>query len=300
MNSDLQRCIELGLEASSAKMCQEDRLWSRYSHDKVDIGEVLAEVLRTLSKDLPLRQKLRALSVGSSSEPQLRILEAAFQGGVYLFDLDEKALDIVKERIQRQSTRLVKTINGDYTKTFFTGSETKQFLSEKLEGRPVELITLHHSLYYCRAADWRSLFDNLYGTVLADRGAMHSVLMSSESKEECTTTWLYNHFAGKFFGCRNDQDLLKLRPQLRKDPMFKKAEILTATHRVRFFVKDFKKFMAVIWMILLYPNVHKYSLKQREEITEFVYKHFWIKKRPLIQSQDHVVVYKGIGFKGLI
>jgi len=46
--------------------------------------------------------------------------------------------------------------------------------------------------------------------------------------------------------------------------------------------------------------VHKYSLKQREEITEFVYKHFWIKKRPLIQSQDHLVAYKGIGFKGLI
>ena len=58
--------------------------------------------------------------------------------------------------------------------------------------------------------------------------------------------------------------------------------------------------MSAIWMILLYPEVHQYSLKQREEITEFIYKKFWKVKRPLVQLQDHLVIYRGIGFKGLI
>ena len=52
--------------------------------------------------------------------------------------------------------------------------------------------------------------------------------------------------------------------------------------------------MAVVWMILLYPNVHPYTLKQRQEITGFVYERLWKKKEPLVQAQDHLVVYKGI------
>jgi len=53
-------------------------------------------------------------------------------------------------------------------------------------------------------------------------------------------------------------------------------------------------------MILLYPDVCPYSQRQREEITEFVYKRLWQKRKPLVQKQDHMVIYRDIGFKGLI
>jgi len=53
-------------------------------------------------------------------------------------------------------------------------------------------------------------------------------------------------------------------------------------------------------MILLYPAVHKYTPEQKEEITRFVYNRFWKKKRPLVQAQDHLVIYKGLGLKGII
>jgi hypothetical protein len=58
--------------------------------------------------------------------------------------------------------------------------------------------------------------------------------------------------------------------------------------------------MAVVWMILLYPNVHQYTLKQREEITKYIYDNFWRRKRPLWQMQDHMVIYRGIKSRGLI
>ncbi len=117
-------------------------------------------------------------------------------------------------------------------------------------------------------------------------------MMASECQDQYSTTWLYNHFAGKYFGCRNDQDLKAFGKGLKKNKIFNKAVIDQRTHRVRFFVDDFGKFMSVIWMILLYPNVHKYTRKQREEITENIYDKFWLKKIPLNQMQDHLVVYK--------
>jgi hypothetical protein len=124
--------------------------------------------------------------------------------------------------------------------------------------------------------------------------------MSSKSTNHFSTTWLYNHFAGNFFGIHNDQDLRIFKKELQRHPTFKGAQVLLRTNRVYFGVDDFKKFMSVIWMILLYPNVHKYSFRQREEITEFVYEKFYKKRQPLIQEQDHLVVYKGVRFKGLI
>jgi hypothetical protein len=124
--------------------------------------------------------------------------------------------------------------------------------------------------------------------------------MASETEDEHTTTWLYNHFVGKFFGNRNDQDLTDFKRELETHRTFRSARILTKTNRVQFYVDDFEKFMAVVWMIMLYPSIHQYSRQQREEITEFVYRTFWLKKRPLVQAQDHLVVYRGIGFEGLI
>lgn len=71
----------LGLRAAGSHMYQQDKVWSRYSNDKVDIAGALARVLRTLNKALPLDEPLRALSIGSSNEPQFRILESAFRAG---------------------------------------------------------------------------------------------------------------------------------------------------------------------------------------------------------------------------
>jgi uncharacterized protein YbaR (Trm112 family) len=74
-------------------------------------------------------------------------------------------------------------------------------------GRRLDLIAFEHSLYYCPADRWRALLSNVFDVLLAKTGAIHCVLMSSSADNPATTTWLYNHFAGKFFGHRNDQDL---------------------------------------------------------------------------------------------
>ncbi len=50
-------------------MYQQDKVWARYSNDKVDVGDTLTTTLRTLSKALPLEAPLTALSIGSSTEP---------------------------------------------------------------------------------------------------------------------------------------------------------------------------------------------------------------------------------------
>ena len=95
-------------------MYRQDKIWSRHSNDKVDVSKTLARVLRTLYKALPLDEPLTALSIGSSNEPQFRILESTCRGGLYLLDIEEAALDVIEERIQRQSTHHVKKIRGDY------------------------------------------------------------------------------------------------------------------------------------------------------------------------------------------
>lgn len=298
--SSYTRLIEKGIHVSEKNVCDQDKIWSRYSHDKVDIGEELARVIRTLDKDMPLNAELRALSIGSSDEPQFRILETAFRGGLYLLDINDCALGIVQERIKRQRTDHVTTIKCDFNRIFLDPQKAKAFFRDRLGKRRVHLATLHHSLYYCRQCCWIELFKNLYSGFLAPRAAIHAVLMSSKSKNPSTTTWLYNHFAGKFFGAYNDQDLRQFKKDLQRETVFKKAQVLLRTNRVNFYVDDFEKFMAVVWMILLYPQVHRYSLEQRREITQHVYHHFWRKKKPLTQEQDHLVVYKGLGCRGLI
>jgi len=298
-NTD-KKMIELGLETANRRLVYWDRIWSEYSNDKVNIGEKLALVLRTIIKAFPLHKDIRALSIGSSNEPQFRILETACRGGLYLLDIEKAALDKVRERVKRQSISHVKTIQDDYKKCFFRDKDAKEFLLCQLAGVKVNLIALHHSLYYCREKNWYEIFRNLYRHILARKGAIHTVLMSAEAGSQNTTTWLYNHFAGKYFGLRNDQDLLTFQKELRADKYFRPAQIMATSSRVSFWADDFKKFMAVIWMILLYPDVCPYSQRQREEITEFVYKRLWQKRKPLVQKQDHMVIYRDIGFKGLI
>ena len=124
--------------------------------------------------------------------------------------------------------------------------------------------------------------------------------MASRSADPASTTWLYNHFAYQFFGCRNDQDLLKAAEELRNEARLADAQIFTRSNRVQFFVPDFEQFMAVVWMILLHPNVHRFTEEQQRGVIEFVYDNLWSKGRPLVQFQDHLVIYRGKGLAGRI
>src|SRR3989338_441628 len=225
------KVMERGLKVADSFLFQEDKIWSRFSNDKIDIGETLVRVLRTLEKALPLTGELRALSIGSSNEPQFRILETYCRGGLYLLDLEKDSLDIVRERIHRQYTHHVSTIQGDFNRIFLSPRNTGRFLSGRLGGRRMNLIKLHHSMYYCEDRMWRALIDNLYSKILAPLGAIHAVLMASGTDAPYTTTWLYNRFVGKFFGLRDTQDLAGFGRALRGGRSYKKAQVLLKRSR---------------------------------------------------------------------
>lgn len=302
----LDERTQLGLRAGTGHIYEQDKIWSRHSNDKVDIAGTLARVLRTLHKALPLEQPLTALSIGSSNEPQFRILESACRGGLYLLDIEDAALRVVEERIQRQDTPHVKAIRGDYREVLRDAQPVQRFREQELGGQAMTLITLHHSLYYSSQGTWRGLLGNLYEHLLSSArvhgpsGAIHAVLMASHSDDPASTTWLYNHFAQRFFGCRNDQDLLACGEELRGDPGFADAAILSKSNRIHFFVPDFEQFMRVVWMLLLHPNVHQFTEEQQREVIEFVYNNLWSRGLPLTQVQDHLVIYRGSTVPGLI
>lgn len=282
--------IEKGIQAGEKDMYDEDTIWSQNSGDKVDIAEELMRIIRKIFRFVPLDRSLKALSIGCGSEPQFQILEAAFRGGLFLLDIDSVPLSVINRRVKSHWINHVTTIQADYNKVLLHTEDAQRFLKEKLGGSRQNLVTLHHSLYYSSESDWAELFSSLYDTILAERGAIHAVMMSSDCSDRDSTTWLYNNFAGKFFGCVNDQDLSSFGKALSPKPEFEKADIQVETHRVKFFSDDFEKFMAVIWMILLYPNVHDYSHGQKEEITEYVYSSFYKPGKPLVQMQDHLVI----------
>src|SRR5262245_54750370 len=241
----LDQRTRLGLRASSGHMYAQDKIWSRYSNDKIDIARMLARVLRTLHKALPLDQPITALSIGSSNGPQFRILESACRGGLYLLDIEDAALRVVEERSERQQTPHVKTIRGDYRDVLRNTQSVRQFRERELDGQHMTLITLHHSLYYSSQTIWHPLFMDLYQELLSPiaadgpSAAIHAVLMASQSSDPTSTTWLYNHFAEKFFNSRNDQDLLACAVELQADTRFADARILTESNQVQFFTDDF-------------------------------------------------------------
>lgn len=276
-------------------MYGEDLIWSKCSGDKTDIGIELMGVIRAMYKALPLEKKLKVLSIGSGAEPQLKILEAAFQGGINLLDNDAVPLGAIKKYTEQRWIENVSTIQADYTKILLDQIKTEFFLNNDLSGERQDLITLHHSLYYCLEEVWTDLFTNIYQKILAGRGAIHAVMMASKSQDHFTTTWLYNHFAGKFFSCCNNQDLKSFGRELKKNRDFNNAVFIRKNRRVKFRISDFEKLMAVVWMILLYPNVHKYTLEQKEEITWYIYHNFWLSKEPLVQMQDHLIILKNLG-----
>jgi len=282
--------IEKGIHAGEIDMYHENAIWVQNSSDKVDIAQELMQIVREIFRTVPLDRKLRALSIGSGSEPQFQILESAFRGGLYLLDIDSIPLSVIKKRVKSHWIDHVTTVLSDYNKTLVHTADAQRFLKEVLGGSKLDLIVLHHSLYYSADSDWAELFSSLHNIILAKKGAIHAVMMSSNCKEKDSTTWLYNHFAGKFFGCRNDQDLKAFGKGLHGNKNFTEVEIQQMTHKVKFYIDDFEKYMAVIWMILLYPNVHDYSYDQKKEITEHVYENFYKPQKPLIQMQDHLIL----------
>src|SRR5262245_40023692 len=290
--------MRAGVSTSRALMSQQDKIWSRYSRDKVDIGETLARILRTLAKALPLERPLRALSVGSSTEPQFRLLEANVRGALYLLDIEQAALDVIRERIRRQAVTHVFTLRDDYTKVFVDRERTRRCRRERLHDTRLELVAFEHSLYYCPADRWQSILANVFDELLAPTGAIHCVMMAARADNPATTTWLYNHYAGKFFGHRNDQDLRAFADEARRRRFFGRAQILAKTDRVRFQVDDFRALMSVVWMILLYPHVHRYTKEQRREITTHIYRNLFARRAALFQDQDHLVIYRGLRGRG--
>lgn len=300
MSLAIAKIIESGIRVADSKVYEQDKVWSRFSRDKVDIGDRLVKIIRVLHKEFSLNRPLTALSIGSSNEPQFRLLEPVFRGGLYLLDIEKASLDIVNERIKRQSLDHIKTIVGDYNKIFSSSAAADLFLKNKLKNKKMNLIAAHHSLYYCAEQNWRELFDNLFNKVLSAQGAIHTVMMACADHDEYSTSSLYSHFACKFFGCHNDQDLFAFKKELKADKLFKNTQILLKRSCVEFFVDNFPEFMSVVWMIMLYPGVHKYTYKQKEEIAELVYKKFWLKRRPLLQYQDHMAIYRGIKIKGIL
>lgn len=278
-------------------MVRQDRVWARYSGDKVDIGEQLMRIIRRLHAALPLDRPLQALSVGCSNEPQFRILEAVFQGGLHLLDIEPQALEALTDRIERQGTFHVQPIRGDYAKLLASRPAAREFRQSLLNDRRMTLVTLHHSLYYAPRSAWMGIIESLVREILdGGRGraaALHAVMMASRSEDIATTTWLYDHFAGRFFGAHNDQDLAAFARELRREPWMARAKMVCKARRVYFYVDDFEQFMGVVWMILLHPNVHRFSLAQQEEVTEFAYRRLWSPRVPLTQVQDHLAVFTG-------
>ncbi len=284
--------IERGLDAANYNIFEQNRIWARYASEKPDVAASLMRTIRAIHMRMKEERDLSALSIGAGNEPQFRILQSAFQQGLSLYDIDGAALATLQERQARQMLENVRLVQGDYTIDFRDAAAAECARDALFEGRRQDLVTLHHSLYYSKATTWPGLVKALYDEVLAPNGAIHAVMMSARETRPHTTTWLYNTFAKRYFGASTDQDLLGLRQELRDVHALKDCEISAETRQVRFWVDDFDLFMAVVWMILLYPHAHDYTLEQRIEITEFVIENFWIPKRPLVQTQDYVTLHK--------
>lgn len=287
---DHEELIQKGIAAGDVDMNEENAIWCQHSSDKVDIAQVLMKLVRQQFGLNSTGNELRALSIGCGSEPQFQILESAFRGGLYLLDIDPHPLSIIKTRIKDLSIDHVQTIEADYNKTLLHEENAREFKAQVLGEKRLDLIVLHHSLYYCNASVWEEFFNTLSSVLLSKEGGIHAVMMSSRCDLKDSTTWLYNHFAGKYFGVHNDQDLKTFGEKLHNDPHFRKSHIHQETHKVKFFINDFEKFMAVIWMILLYPNVHDYSPDQKREISEYIYDSIFKPQKPLIQEQDHLII----------
>lgn len=273
-------------------MLSEDRIWSHHSSDKADISEVLMQVVRRLHRTLPDGLRMRALSLGSGSEPQFQILKAAFCGGLYLLDIDEIPLKTVRRDLKNRCIEGVFTIRGDYGAILESPESSRGFLLSSLHGERVHLVTMHHSLYYAETSSWKEIFRNVMQEMLHGHGSVHAVLMSPDCSKEDSTARLYARFAGGFLGRRNDQDLAAFGREIRRESWMRGSSVSVETRQVRFSAEDFRQLMSVVWMILLYPSPNRFDRGQMREIAEYVYDTVWSGGRSLIQLQDHLVIHR--------
>jgi hypothetical protein len=280
------------MQAAASPMVRQDKIWARYSGDKVDVGHGVADAIRGLLARVQGRP-LRALSLGSSSEPQFRILEPMFQGGLWLVDIEREALEIVRERNERQGIEHVFPVRADYRALFGDPASAREFAAACTEGQRFDLVTLHHSMYYAPRQEWATLFRSIYSELLSGSGVIHAVLMASRSSDPTSANWLYNHFAGRFFGVHNDQDLPGFAESLRTDSAFADATIRTRSSPARFWCDDFGQLMHGVWIILLHPHVHRFTWEQQCEVIEHVYREVYLARQPLTQVQDHLFVEAG-------
>ncbi|WP_299011562.1 hypothetical protein [uncultured Shewanella sp.] len=289
MNSRAKN-IQLGLDAADSAIFQSSKIWAKYSDEKADVAHILIGMICQLAQKIGSEKAMRALAIGSADEPQFRLLEAAFRGGLYLFDIDNKALDTVNNKITRQFIKNVQTVQGDFVNVFSSAQSTQQCLQSQLGHVKFDLITLHHCLYYCNEATWSILLGHLLNELLANHGKIHILLMAVNDEREDTTEALYRHFMRQFYGEYCPQNVRTLYHELQKNEQFSEMDLHLDTREVKFYTHDFAEYMAVVWMILLYPHVHQYSLEERKDITEYVFDHLWSQQKPLIQLQDSLII----------
>lgn len=280
-----------GLRAAETDIHFQNDIWSRFSSDKSDIGAQLATVLGKLIRESDANDNLSALSIGCGKEPQFRLLQAFCRDHLYLLDKDETLLTNLRERVKRQSIGNVTLSHRDFHILLDAG-HCADYRKLVLGGRKLNLVLLHHSMYYLLQDQWLALIENIYSELLLDGGYIHCVLMASDSGKENSTTTLYNDVARRYFSHINDQDLRVLPNLLRTRSVCRQATFELRRTEVQFSNREFYEFMAVIWMILLYPDVHQYTPQQMREITMHVHELFFLRKFPLIQEQDHLVIRK--------
>lgn len=284
-----EHIYEAGLASAGYPIELQDGIWVRHSDDKIDIARQTGKVFAAIFARLGIRDDLRTLSLGCGIEPQLALFQA-LSSEIFLLDIEHAALETIKKNTQERFCNNVHPIHQDFT-AFLDEDFARTFCREQLAG-PLDTIFLHHSLYYLPQADWQRLLTNLYTHLLNPGGCIHGVLMSSRCENVLSTTWLYNHFAGEFCNHKNDQDLLLFAQQLQQTTAFCAAQIATTTAQIQFKTGDFSELMSVIWMILLYPQVHSYTGGQMTQIIGHVYEKFFMTAQPLLQEQDHLVITK--------
>lgn len=284
--------MEEGLAAAELSLREQAKTWENYTDEKADVAKSLMLGVRSVLRDMPAGHAFRSLSIGSSEEPQLKLLHALSDGGLWLYDKDPAALRAVQYIVERHMLKDIHLEVGDYQKDFRTDKSTLDTIAKKLGGQRFDLVTLHHSLYYSEPAYWPELVSKLTTHVLSKPGMLHMALMSSSTDCPYTTTWLYNHFANKFLGHSNSQNLLDLPAQIRTTTQHLRFSAQSSATRFR--PSSFREMMAVVWMIMLHPDVHQFDLDQRTEITEFVLDEFWLPRRDIIQIQDYVTAVKPV------
>src|SRR5262245_38045202 len=124
--------LDVGMRAADAPMMRQDKIWSRHSNDKVDVGHGLSDAIRTVMRALPLEHPVAALSLGSSTEPHFRTLESVFRGGLWLVDVEQAAIDHVYERLRRQDIRHVHPVLGDYRALLGSSAAARKFVEARL------------------------------------------------------------------------------------------------------------------------------------------------------------------------